>query len=188
MGYHTEFRGSFQISPTMRQEHINYINQFSYTRRMKRNVEKLQNFPDSIRESVGLPIGYEGEYFVGGTGECGQDHDNSIIDHNDPPSTQPSLWCHWVINENGTELEWDGGEKFYDYIEWLVYLIDNFFELWGYNLKGIVEWRGEEWNDIGAIGVFSNNSVAVAYGAVGISEISKDREGTNRQESVKFIR
>ena len=52
----------------------------------------------------------------------------------------PGLWCHWVPNgegyswsgneaamdRDGTYLAWDGGEKFYDSVEWMEYIIDNF--------------------------------------------------------------
>lgn len=73
MGYTTAFDGYFTVSPAMRPEHVAYLNKFSETRRMKRDVTVLAAMPDPIREAVGLPLGDEGEYFVGGQGEMGQD-------------------------------------------------------------------------------------------------------------------
>ena len=90
---------------------------------------------------VNLPAGIDGEYFVGGGGCAGQKHDRSIIDYNRPPRTQPGLWCQWVVTktQDGTDvIAWDGGEKFYDYVEWLCYLIEHFFKPWGI----YAQWNG----------------------------------------------
>jgi len=100
--------------------------------------------------------GIEGEFFIGGTGFMGQDHDATIIEFNHPPVTQPGLWCQWILNSTGTGLEWDGNEKFYDYIEWLNYLIKNFFEPWGIKLNGKIKWSGEDRKDTGTITVKDN--------------------------------
>jgi hypothetical protein len=161
MGYTTEFEGSFTISPTIKPEHAVYLNRFAETRRMQRDSSILQSeeFPDPIRESIGLPIGIDGEYFVGGGGLVGQERDRSIVDYNKPPRTQPELWCQWIVTktQGGTDvLVWDGGEKFYAYIEWLEYLIEHFFKPWGYTLNGSVEWQGEGVNDFGEIFVTDN--------------------------------
>ena len=58
----------------------------------------------------------------------------------------------------GNFLKWDTGEKFYSYTEWLEYLIENFFERWGYILNGEVEFQGEDKSDKGII-VVKNNVV-----------------------------
>lgn len=81
---------------------------------------------------------------------------------NRAPSTQPGLWCQWIINENG-DLAWDEGEKFYEYEEWLVYLIDNFFAPSGYICNGDIEFQGEDMEDFGTIHV-ENNVVTIQYG------------------------
>ena len=74
----------------------------------------------------------------------------------------PGLWCQWIINDNG-ELEWDGGEKFYEYEAWLVYLIDHFFKPLGYVLNGDITWQGDEHDDLGIIHVV-DNKVSMEYG------------------------
>jgi hypothetical protein len=160
MGYTTEFSGTFQLDKPLSKPQIEYINKFCKTRRMKRDPIKLQNFPDPIREDVDLPIGVDGEYFVGAKGSFGQSKDGSIIDYNTPPSTQPGLWCQWQTNDDGTTIEWNLGEKFYDYTDWLRYIINNFLIPWGYVLNGTVRWRGEDFNDIGIIKV-ENNKITV---------------------------
>jgi len=125
--------------------------------------------------------GNDGEYFALDDGQSGQTADSSIIDFNTPPGQvnygdkrfpdtwmentrltkegicQPGLWCQWMLNNDGTELEWDGSEKFYNYIEWLKYLIKHFFEPWGIKLNGEVEWEGEDHDDKGKIIVKDNN-------------------------------
>ena len=133
---------------------------------MKRNAKIADTLPDSVRIAAGLPIGLEGAYFVGGSGFCGQDRDASILEYNDPPAGQPGLWCQWVPNqkdketwtrsEDGTEIGWNGAEKFYCYIEWLQYIIDHFLKPWGYVLNGEVEWQGERRDDTGLIVVNDN--------------------------------
>ena len=156
MGYTTDFKGSFTLSKPATPEQIEYLNRFSYTRRMKRDVEKLN---EQYKGEFGLPgtgYGEEGEFFCKRDGDFGQSNDASIVDHNHPPSTQPGLWCQWVLTEDGWELEWDGGEKFYCYVEWLQYLIENFFSRWGIEINGTVKWQGEDMDDRGRIKVEGN--------------------------------
>jgi hypothetical protein len=135
--------------------------------------------------------GFMGEYFVGADGFRGQDTDSSVLDHNSPSGEipwkdyngdwelhekleielnkdkrrQPSLWLQWVLNDEGTQLVWDGGEKFYKYIEWLEYLVQHFFEPWGIKLNGSVTWEGEESSDVGKI-VITDNVIEVYEGQI----------------------
>lgn len=83
-------------------------------------------------------------------------------------NTCPGIWCQWVINADG-KLCWNGAEKFYNYIEWLEYLIEHFFMPKGYVLQGRIAYRGERFEDIGMICVKDNN-VRNLYGAYDVSE------------------
>ena len=165
MGYTTDFRGEFNVTPTLKLEHLNYLIKFSETRRVKRNLKLCFNLPDPIREATGLPVGKEGAYFVGGTGDFGQDRDSSIIDYNKPPIGQPGLWCQWTPSKDGKQIAWDEGEKFSYYIEWIKYLIDNFLTRWEYQLNGEVRWFGEERDDLGII-IIENNNVRSDKGKI----------------------
>lgn len=156
MGYTTEFEGQFALDKPLKPEHSAYLHQFSETRRMKRDPKIAATFPDPIREAAKLPIGIDGGYFVGGKGTAGQDEDKSVLNYNYSSKDQPGLWCQWVPASNDKGIEWDGGEKFYDYEEWLIYLIDNFLQPWGYILNGKVKWRGEDFSDMGTITVKNN--------------------------------
>jgi hypothetical protein len=170
MGYTTDFSGSFQLNRPATVQEKNYLDNLSRTRRMKRDVEKLHEIYKGehgnpfakTREEI---YGNEGGYFVGAGGHAGQDHDASIINYNSSPLNQPGLWLQWVLNEDGTQLEWDGGEKFYNYVEWLKYLIDDFFQPWGIKLNGEVEWVGEDCSDFGKI-VVTDNKVNVLTGTI----------------------
>jgi len=185
MGYSTDFNGTFKLSRQATPEEIDYINLISETRRMKRDVNKLMELyqgkygnpfaTDNTPESI---YGEFGEYFAMNDNDHGQRSDNSILDYNRAPGEesgfisatriqsnyqsvkpkigQPGLWCQWIIEGDGYELEWNGAEKFYNYIEWLKYLIDRFFEPWGIKLNGEIEWQGEDMSDRGKIGVIDN--------------------------------
>jgi hypothetical protein len=156
MGYTTEFKGSFLLDRKLDQNHFDYLNAFSTTRRMRRNAKIAEKMEDSARINAGLPIGFDAEYFVGSRENFGQEHDSSIISYNSPSITQPSLWCQWVPSEDYNCIEWDGSEKFYHYNEWIQYMIDNFFIPWKYILNGYVIWNGERSGDIGKIKIDNN--------------------------------
>lgn len=136
-----------------------------------------------------LIYGRDGEYFVKYDDNFGQIEDDSIIDYNTPPGQisyrgnsnfheiyikneekikngecQPGLWCQWIINENN-ELEWDGGEKFYNYVEWLQYLINHFFSKWNVLLNGEIEWVGEDRDDLGKI-IVKDNIIKIEHGHI----------------------
>lgn len=162
MGYTTDFYGHFAVTKPLSLAQVSYLKKFAETRRMKRNPELAARLPDPAREAIGLPIGNEGGYFVGGTGECGQDEDASVADYNSPPSDQPSQWCQWEPSEDGARIEWNGAEKFYRYVEWLQYIIQHFLIPWDCVLNGEVEWEGEDPADVGVIRVSNNRIEASA--------------------------
>ena len=161
MGYTTDFEGSFKLDRPLTVAHKVYLDQFAETRRMKRDAAKTEKRDDPVRLAVGLPVGEEGAYFVGEGGFAGQDNGSDVLNHNVSPEGQPGLWCKWVPNEAGTAIEWSGAEKFYDYVEWIAYLIEHFLEPWGYKVNGVVEWDGEESDDKGRIHVKDNMVQAI---------------------------
>jgi hypothetical protein len=160
MGYTTDFKGAFTVTPPLSRDHAEYLEKFSSTRRMKRNPDKLN---ENANAHVGLPLGEEGAYYVDGAGFAGQNMDASVVDGNWPPEGQPSLWCQWVPSEDGTKIEWDEGEKFYEYEVWIEYIVEHFLKPWGYTLNGTVEWQGESSYDFGQI-VFKDNEMTIFEG------------------------
>lgn len=160
MGYQTDFSGAINIDKPLTTEQIEYIKAFSLTRRVKRDVAELWRLHTGKH---GLPgsenvYGLEGEYFAMDDGNYGQTKDSSVIDFNRPPQNQPGLWCGWTLNEDGTAIVWNEGEKFYNYIEWMQYIIENFFIPWGCILSGEMEWHGESIGDHGTI-IVNHNQV-----------------------------
>jgi hypothetical protein len=145
MGYTTDFTGKIEITPVLPPELIKYINEFGTSRRMKRNVEKLQ---EKYNGKFGFngKYGVDGEYFIGDKGYSGQFGDSTVIDNNTPPRTQPGLWCQWEITNDGKFIEWDGSEKFYESVEWMKYIINNFIGD-KYSCNGKIEAQGEDEED-----------------------------------------
>lgn len=151
MGYTTDFYGAVEVQPPLNEKEIEYLKKFADTRRMDRR---------------------NGPYFVEGSGFCGQGSDSDIYDYNRPPPGQPGLWCKWEPTEDGTKIEWNGAEKFYDPVEWMQYLIDHFIgenplakeELPFFNkhvVHGKIEAQGEEHSDHWFLVVENNKARAV---------------------------
>lgn len=158
MGYHTDFSGSINIEPPLNAEEIAFLEKFNKTRRMDRE---------------------QGPYYVEDNGDCFMQvtGKSGIRNVNKPPAGQPGLWCQWAPSENGTYLEWDQGEKFYDAEEWMEYLIDYFlkpgcrarselpFLQANHICNGEIRADGEEHGDIWKL-VVKDNVVKRVEGAV----------------------
>ena len=144
MGYTTDFAGEFKTDRPLDEETYTLLKGIAETRRMKRDV--------------GPEYGIEGEYYIEGSDDH-LEQDANIIDYNEPPRTQPGLWCQWFILEDKQTIVAEG-EKFYDYIEWLEYLINNILEPRGYKLNGKVKWQGEDMDDRGKI-IAVNNKLTI---------------------------
>lgn len=168
MGYSTNFTGEWKVEPALKPEHLAYLTQFSVSRRMKRDPWVTETRPDPLRLAVGLPVGVEGGYYVGPPGNNGQEDmwtrhgppgiRGGVIDSNTEPEGQPGLWCKWEPNSDGTAIVWSGAEKFYDYVEWIQYLLDHFLTPWGYKLSGRVDWQGEDEHDTGFIVIYNGKA------------------------------
>jgi len=65
-------------------------------------------------------------------------------------------WCQWIPSKDRKYIEWDGQEKFYGYIYWIKYIVNNILKPGGYELNGEVEWFGEDRKDIGKISIINN--------------------------------
>jgi hypothetical protein len=102
MGYTTYFCGSITIDPPLNEAERDYLRRFAGSRRMDRE---------------------RGPYFVDGTNYL---PDPDVTNFNSPALEQPGLYCQWVPSADGTCLEWDGEEKFYDAERWMAYLIEHF--------------------------------------------------------------
>lgn len=123
MGYTTEFKGRFEITPGLTDADRKFLIDFNAAR-----------------------------------------HGSNLT----PDPDVPGFYCQWTVQseEPGVDfLVWDGGEKFYNYVDWLEYLLENVFKPKGYTLNGEVTWQGEDPSDIGKIEV-DDNVVNVKRGRV----------------------
>lgn len=137
MGYTTDFNGEFNLDRPLHPKMREFLEKFSRARHMKRDVNEER-------------YGKEGEFYVE------DDETEGIIEFNQPPSTQPGLWCQWEPNEEGDGIRWDGGEKFYKYIEWIEYIVKKILAPNNYILNGEVLWQGEDMQDRGKIFIKDN--------------------------------
>lgn len=80
---------------------------------------------------------------------CNKRHENQ---------SDRGYYCDWEVSECGTEIGWNGSEKSYNMEEWMVYLIQNFFQ--GHILNGTLSAAGEEPADLWLLHV-ENNVVKV---------------------------
>ena len=90
--------------------------------------------------------------------------------HEDGYKEKPSIWLQWIVEEyhDTHYLIWDGNEKFYNYIEWLEYLIKYFFKPNNLSITGRVRWRGEEFDDMRTISVEDNEVEVLEFVQPGI--------------------
>lgn len=151
MGYTTEFNGEFKTDQPVDIATYKLLYGLATTRRMARRVDSK--------------YGIEGEFYVEDTENAGQNENSNIITYNQPPKTQPGLWCQWMIQEDRQTIQWDEGEKFYYYIEWIKYLIERVLKPRGYTVNGSVQWFGEDHGDTGKI-IVKDNTVTVKRGRI----------------------
>ncbi len=169
MGYTTTFEGQFDLDKPLTPGHKAYLERFAETRHMLWNESMLPSIPDPIREAAELPLGLFCIYFTGITDysislthySCNgrPAYHPALVNYNPTPAGVPGLWCKWAPNEQGTAIKWNGAEKFYDYVEWLQFLIQHFLSPWGYALNGSVKWQGERRTDKGTIEVKANDLI-----------------------------
>lgn len=85
---------------------------------------------------------------------------------------QPQEWCNWELtndNPDCTTIRWDGGEKFYEYTEWLDYLVAAIrHDFPGSTFDGEIEYRGEEWDDVGTLVVSDDGMVSDRQGSLAV--------------------
>lgn len=170
MGYNTYFSGEFDLDKKLDDDTFKILKGLAGTRRMKRDMSKL--FPDVPSDELLTKYGTDGEFYFDGDGYFGQDTDASVANCNEPPSTQPGLWCQWIPSDDRLHIEWDQGEKFYKYVEWIKYIIDRILAPRGYVLNGEVYWSGEEDYDRGIL-IVRDNEVFVREGEIVYGDMIK---------------
>jgi hypothetical protein len=166
VGYDTFFRGEFKLNKRLSDAHAAYLRAFVEKRHVTYNDKAIETCSDPLRVAVGLPLGPGGTFFVGTSHE--------IDDANTPPPGVPGVWCRWEPNYENTAIVWDGSEKFYDYVEWLAWIVTHLLSPWGYVLSGTIEWRGDSADDYGSI-VVTRNKISVRKGKRALGRARKVR-------------
>jgi hypothetical protein len=97
MGYQTEFEGSFKVEPPLSAAEADYLKRFAGT-----------------RHCIHQPGPYvaDGSHDCPGSGTCYEEG-----------REVPGFWCKWEPDGDGTEISWNGMEKFYDADLWIAWLI-----------------------------------------------------------------
>ncbi len=139
MGSTTTFKGTFQLNRPLTEAQRAYLDAFNEIGHYVHDEADIPEIDDPIREAVGLPPGPGGAYVVGQEGNFRRGQ----------PKGQPGNYCQWVPTKDGAGIEWDGGEKFYDWPEWLTYIVDHFLKPWDLTLNGRVAYHGEDVGDAG---------------------------------------
>lgn len=95
----------------------------------------------------------------------------------------PDSYLQWVPTQDGLGYCWNDGEKFYDYAEWLQWIIDNWFKPKKITLMGRINYQGEEIGDVGYLEVLEDQHVRVyELEAKGIVECPSCGEKFNPDE------
>ncbi len=177
MGYTTDFDGKIVISPKLPDE---FVGGFNFTTKKRNNTygDGEQGSFDHLYHSrwgynsLGDPppegtTNRLGGWFSPYVFERPGDYPTRIDEyarigiHRASAVTEvPSCWNHWQLGQgvdDFTVLEWDGGEKFSEYIEWMKYvlrLIHSDFPQ--SHFVGTIDWEGEDPTDRGQIIVGEN--------------------------------
>jgi len=133
MGYETQFTGKLKLNKKLTPELFQKLKALNNTRRMKRDIEGY---------------GVDGEFYL-------EDNEDFVLDYNEPPSTQPSLWCPWQPTSK-TTLGIVGRNKHYNPLSWIEYIIKSFLEPEGYVLNGTIHFKGEDKEDRGYFTIVDN--------------------------------
>jgi hypothetical protein len=170
MGYTTDFDGAVAVVPALNADEVSFLKDFAQTRRVERTGGPLY-------------VGHDVDNYTDNFGQ-GEGTD-TIINGNRPPAGQPGLWCQWVPTDDGSEIQWDEGEKFYCSAEWMKYIIENLLApsarvfldnhksedprlasfTCDHHVTGTIHAQGEEYSDRWAILVV-DNVVSVLQGEV----------------------
>ena len=172
MGYNTDFCGRFELDKPLTKEHAQMLLDFSKTRHYKRDPEIVKQLDPDWKKHI-LAHGVEDDLGPDGVFYLSPDRSDSYstharttrhTDYNAVAESAPGLWCQWIPTRDNIGIEWDYGEKFYDYEEWINWLIKNFFRPNGYTLSGRVSFCGESFEDVGLLYVdTSTGLVEIEY-------------------------
>jgi hypothetical protein len=176
MGYSTSFEGSFRINRPLEYHHRKYLTMLSSTMRVVRDPKVLLAMRQKgegnqqcfeLLEKMGMGFGKGGEFYCGtGYGGLPEGDESAVVTDLLITFNQPSSWLQWAPNAAGTEISWDGRDKFENYVEWLQYIVSHFLAPWGYTIRGEVKWTSSKDGTSGVIKVHYNDIKVIKKGEV----------------------
>lgn len=149
MGYSTDFEGSINLDKKVDEKTKEWLNGLSNTRRMKRDTKVLARLLGITEKECIYKYGEDGKNYFDYI-DMGQRFTEDVLNYNFPPSNQPGLWCSWRLGEDNSSIEWNGAEKFYNYVQWMKYIVNELVDR-DYKMNGVISWKGEDRSDSGKI-------------------------------------
>lgn len=124
----------------MENRHADYLRAFATIEHRCRDAGKTGNISDPLREAVGLDVGVEGCFFVGGDGG---EKDKSVIAWDSYPENLPGAYCPWTVSPDNTSIvesgKWEWcGFQLVEMVNWLKFIEQEFLNPWGYAIEGQV--------------------------------------------------
>lgn len=142
MGYTTSFSGGLTIKPRLPDEYVKLFNEIAGKRNNSYGDGDEGSFDHLMFGNLGRPgpsaLGLEG------------------------PTGVPACWCQWELDQDAehTLLQWDGGEKFYEYAKWLAFCLAVIKKDFPRSkFEGTIEWQGEDDNDVGRLSLSEGGTV-----------------------------
>ena len=80
----------------------------------------------------------------------------------------PKGYMQWVPDESLQRIVWDQNEKFYDYEQWLKWIVAALAS-WGIEAAGSFKWQGDSVGDIGELLVIDGNVTSNTGAVSGVS-------------------
>jgi hypothetical protein len=113
---------------------------------------------------------------------------NNLNSYNSKDNNMPKSVCKWIVHDDKKHIIWNWEEKFYYYIEWLDYIIQNILKNNNYVLSGelIAEWEDIE-NDISKINVNDNQIIHKILSKTEVLEYRKNKESRAKQNIGEII-
>ncbi len=111
-------------------------------------------------------------------------------DDDDDEDGHPYSYMQWILDPYSESLIFnEKTEKFYNYIEWLEFLIEKVFAPNGYKLNGGMRWNGESLLDTGIIKIENNKIIVIGTDRDGdlINYTSTEDESTSKQKKIKLL-
>ena len=177
MGYSTEFRGAFRITPKVDAVLACRLNLWLSSRHYMRtfdaaNAEDTTLFGKpgdhgefimpSLRQAVQYTVqqGYNpliAVHMINADDDIRSLSDMEVRAYNDTPESIPSLWSHIVIvnslKKDESFLVWNGAEKSHYLEEWIE-RVSGFLYRCGYLVEGCIAAQGEDTDDIWSMSFF----------------------------------